>query len=303
MEAIRRSLQDNKKEEENNEDNNTQVTEEVCEEKNMEDDVATEHETSEAAAVNDAAAAAEGKDPEDEEGAQAAVDNTFASDAEGNGEIAAVLGETLDKVARAIDDMNLELNRSPSSEGRYAGEDSDDEPEIVVDIKLKEGEQGATIIDGLKDDESHGSWSVVNDEQQIASDEALARAAQVIGSAMFESDMSRPHADAPGDSQSVGSSSSSESSGSSSSSSSSSTSFSSVTSVPTTLPSVSTEQHVPAAQLQRWAIQLGQLHELGFDNEALCVDILERLNAANIGVDSTDEVSVTHVVDELMKDW
>jgi hypothetical protein len=48
---------------------------------------------------------------------------------------------------------------------------------------------------------------------------------------------------------------------------------------------------------------LHQLHELGFFNDALSVDIMERFNAASIGVDSTDEISVTQVVNELMKEW
>jgi SHS2 domain-containing protein len=53
---------------------------------------------------------------------------SFASDAEGSGEIAAVLGETLDRVAQAIDDMHSEFDRTSSVE--------EIEKEIVVeDVK------------------------------------------------------------------------------------------------------------------------------------------------------------------------
>jgi hypothetical protein len=82
-----------------------------------------------------------------------------------------------------------------------------------------------------------------------------------------------------------------------------------VGSIPSTVPSIAqsraaaSSQQVPAPQLERWAVQLRQLHELGFHDDASLVDIIERLNAANIGVDSTDEVTVQQVVHELMKHW
>ena len=56
---------------------------------------------------------------------------------------------------------------------------------------------------------------------------------------------------------------------------------------------------VAAAQRQRWAPQLAQLRTLGIDDEARCVEILERLNAAAIGCNSDEEISVTAVVDAL----
>jgi hypothetical protein len=47
---------------------------------------------------------------------------------------------------------------------------------------------------------------------------------------------------------------------------------------------------------------LAKLRELGFDNESLCVEVLERLKAANIGVDSEDDVSVTQVVNAILEE-
>jgi hypothetical protein len=161
--------------------------------------------------------------------------------------------------------------------------------------------QGTKIIEGpdddVKDDVSRDSWQVVVDDQQSGYDEAVGRAAQMIGSALFNSDL----ANSAGEqfstlSHSVASASSS------SSTSSSGTSVSSATSVPTTVPTLGSTIQVPEAQLERWDMQLEQLHELGFYNDALCVDILERLTAANIGVDSQEEITVTQVVNQLMKD-
>merc|ERR1712232_674424 len=54
-------------------------------------------------------------------------------------------------------------------------------------------------------------------------------------------------------------------------------------------------------QRDRWASQLQKLKELGFDDEVQYVEILERLTAANIGVDSNDEVTVAQVVQQLFK--
>jgi hypothetical protein len=58
---------------------------------------------------------------------------------------------------------------------------------------------------------------------------------------------------------------------------------------------------VAQAQFDRWVLQLSQLHELGFYNDAISVDILERLQAANLGVGEDEEVTVTQVIDELMR--
>jgi hypothetical protein len=245
-----------------------------------------------------------------------AVNDSFASDAAGSGEIAAALGETLDKFAQAIDAVSSEFDRKPAAqedeeeeEDDYLDSDEEDE-EFVIDAAKKEKEdfvdaqQGTKIIEGpdddVKDDASHDSWQVVVEEQQIANDEAVARAAQMIGSALFNSDLANSANSAV---EEVSAMSLSAASYSSNSSSSSATTFSSATSVPTTVPSLGSTTQVPAAQLERWTIQLQQLHELGFYNDALCVDILERCTAANIGVDSQEEVTVTQVVNQLMKDW
>jgi hypothetical protein len=65
------------------------------------------------------------------------------------------------------------------------------EEEDCVDADVEE--QGTQIIEGpdddVKNDASHDSWQVVVEDQQIAYDEAMARATQMIGSALFYSDL------------------------------------------------------------------------------------------------------------------
>lgn len=213
-------------------------------------------------------------------------ESSFAVEAAGCGEVAEGLGETLDKIASAIDDVNLELERPTSYDDL-----SDDEDDVPTSNQVCE-EAGATILDGEitphdeDDTESNRSWQVVCD--QISSDEALARAAEAIGSALFNSDMARSH-DTPVAWANTSSTSHSR--------------VSSVSSVPSTLPSVAAGVTVNNFQLERWAVELGQLHELGFLDDTTNIDVIERLTAASIGVDSTDQVTIGQIVNELIKDW
>jgi hypothetical protein len=88
------------------------------------------------------------------------TETSFASDAAGSGEIATALGETLDRVAQAIDDMHLELDRTPLAEQT--------ENAIAEEADLNDEEWGdelssilsQPVEDGI-DDCSHGSWNLV----------------------------------------------------------------------------------------------------------------------------------------------
>jgi hypothetical protein len=234
---------------------------------------------------------------------------SFSIDAEGNGVVAVVLGATLDQCAEVIDAMMLEISRgseetAASTEDEDAVEDAKESPseanveeaDIVVETVseaddasethesvIEGAEGGATILEStenddvaheeeesVKSEQSEDEWQVVSDDEQMIGDEMLARAAQVIGSALFESGTS---------SLTAGASSS----------------------VLSSVPTISSESHIPAVLLDRWAPQLVQLRELGFADDAQSVDVLERLNAANIGVDSDDEITVERVVNELLK--
>jgi hypothetical protein len=277
------------------------------------------------------------------------VNDSFASAAAGNGEIAEAIGITLDHCAEAIDAIVSEFNKEASKhsstnekvgkelvesavvsavgaasasssvvmelanafEETKKEENQDDvsamtnsfvshkepligsEPDIVVEptmleeemflkeeeteVESEEPKEETVIVEPSApvdemdeiveaEDSSDDEWSVVNDD-----DEMMARAAQMIGSAIFEGDNTA---------ESV---------------------VSSATSVPSTVPSLnSTSGKVMANQRALWSAHLSQLSELGFEDEAKNVEILERLNAANIGVDSTDEITVTEVVNQLL---
>jgi hypothetical protein len=54
--------------------------------------------------------------PVEEVTTHSTVDDSFASDAAGIGEIAAALGETLDKFAQAIDAVSSEFDRKPGAQ-------------------------------------------------------------------------------------------------------------------------------------------------------------------------------------------
>lgn len=180
-----------------------------------------------------------------------AKEASFADEAIGSGDVAAFVGETLDRLSEAIENLSAEMDD-------YAS--------------------GSKIVDGDEDAASTGSWSVVVEKEDavIVGDEGLARAAEAIGSALFQSDMMRSIEDGT---------------------------LSSIASVPTCVPSISpSEQEIPQALLDRWAPQLEQLRELGFADDAACVDAMEALAAANIGVDSDEEVTVQQVVEKLMSD-
>ena len=231
-------------------------------------------------------------------GDEADTEDSFTIDAQGNGDVAEALGETMDKIVREINDMSAELVRNSSE-----NESGEEKVDVVTEESTKDG--GATILRGEEennddsddseihyDDISQNSWDVVSSDQlatddadQLATDEALARAAQVIGSALFESELSRA--------------------GSQPNSSGSVSMLGSEHSVPSTLPSVVSEKpgSVQPNQFDRWALQLKQLHELGFLNDEKNVEIMERIHAANIGSGEMEEVSVERVVNEIMKEF
>merc|ERR1712172_257405 len=104
-------------------------------------------------------------------------------------------------------------------------------------------------VEGV-DEKSHTTddeWDVLDDvAQQIESDAALARAASLVGSALFE--------DSQKDSYS----------------------------------------------LPRWSTELNQLHELGFFDDRRSIEILESLNAANIGSGETTPIKIETVVERLL---
>jgi len=209
---------------------------------------------------------------------------------------------------------------------------------VVDDNVEKIVEYGATILDSVesrhndngevrneeasKADSTTNGWQVVNESSiestQEEGNEAIALAAQLIGSSLFNSGMENSSSREENVLNPTGGSVSSTSSASSVSSTSSPSSASSVssTSSPSSSSSLSSasvvtnvsppivlsDLHLECESNQcRWEFQLKHLAELGFDKDR-CVEILERLEAANIGVGAPDEeITVAQVVHELFK--
>jgi hypothetical protein len=57
---------------------------------------------------------------------------------------------------------------------------------------------------------------------------------------------------------------------------------------------------VAQAPLDRWALPASLI---GRYNDAVFVDILERLEAANVGSGKEEEVTLTQVINELICEW
>ena len=172
-----------------------------------------------------------------------ARDHSFESDAEGSGDVAEALGATFDKVASVIDAMlhdaavgyEESLKESASMEDQWS----------IVDEP-----------DNASKAEPNDCEGVVHSDDE---DDGIARAAEMIGSSLFNSEISSH--------------------------------------------SERNENGVTDEQRGRWETQLSQLRELGFGDEAKCVEIMERIKAAYIGSEMWDEeVSVTQVVNELLKE-
>lgn len=191
-------------------------------------------------------------------------DESFSSDAVGNGDVAEVMGKTLDMVAGVISDMLSESSylKAPtivedSNETTNENEMGDLKPAAVdenneeITIGSRRGElivnSNDEIVMKSGDDEEDDDceWSVVKSFVSDGSSESgqIAKAAKMLGSALFNSDIKTP-------------------------SMVSDSSFSIPSSVPT---------DIDTKQTSCWAKELEKLHELGFKNDANCIAILERL--------------------------
>jgi len=106
-------------------------------------------------------------------------------------------------------------------------------------------------------------WDIVDEEKdRIQNDKTLARAAQMVGSALFEEDQHM------------------------------SSEIQSTT---------STGSNLSMALLNRWGGEVLRLRELGFMDDKKSIDVLEGLQAANIGVGCNDPIKIEKVVDMLLK--
>jgi len=208
-----------------------------------------------------------------------ANDSSFTEDAEGQGDVAVAIGMALDFAADAIDAVVSEVDKS-------------------IDGTTK----GCTILGSLntansnaKSEESSQSQSSVNsndewqvldedvdedEDGQVTSDEMISQAAQLLGSALFQSDII---SDVTGIKDER-------------------TYTNSVTSVPTEVPTIGSRS-ISSVVLCRWDTELKQLHELGFLDDEQNVNALAHLEAANMGVGSDDPVTVNAAVDHLLSKY
>ena len=154
------------------------------------------------------------------------------------------------------------------------------EPVAVPVGEAVSSHSGQSILDGEEEIEvkSDGSneWEVVNNNGNV-DDHVVAQAAQMLGSALFQSDMSN-HVHVNEEE--------------------------STTSGLTSVPSIKTKSkpEISSVLLSRYDNDLKQLHSFGFLDDHKNIDALERLEASYIGVDSDEQVSLGMVVDLLLKE-
>jgi len=247
-------------------------------------------------------------------------DDSFLSDAEGHGSIAEVIGRTLDICVQAMEEAMAEeieqiknIDTMSSTEKDLvaivsAAVDTYSVASSVVssvtDIlkKMEDSKScaggtevsgipadmpstvsGATILKSVDDqgdvsigDEVHvedasvgdDGWSVVDDNKKEETDE-FSGAAEMIGSFLYNSGVmsaAEKGFDEQGDSVMSGES----------------------------------KEPLSPVVLAKWDKELKTLHELGFLDERKNVDTLEHLEAAHVGCDSTDKVTVNAAVDILL---
>jgi len=207
---------------------------------------------------------------------------SFASDAVGNGDIAEVMGKTLDLVAGVIGEMLSESDDLKPSENQKesVNENKTDEffsnsNEIVHEVAEYDDEE---IVENDDTD-----WSVVKSVGSTGSGQ-IGKATELLGSALFNSDMKSSIGENGSDLMGSGST------------------FSIPSSVPTDLGT----QHsrvAAVAQADRWASELEKLKELGFCNEARCIEILEKIESTNSEMDSSERAltNIDLVVNELLE--
>jgi hypothetical protein len=220
------------------------------------------------------------KSPSSKENAlDTSKNESFASDAVGNGDVAEVMGKTLDMVAGVISEM---LEESGEIVERSVGIDEPIDDDEVLESESNEGELIVNSDDDVaKADEGEDDtdWSVVKSIGSNGTTESqkIGRAAEMLGSALFNSDI-KSSAEGLG-SNSMGSDSS----------------FSIPSSVPTDLGTVNSRAGVPS-QATKWVDELKKLNELGFDNEECCIGALERIKSDS----KANEINMDLVVNELL---
>lgn len=195
---------------------------------------------------------------------QSRLDDSFASDAIGSGDVAEAMGKTLDMVAGAISDMLSEYDDPKPNPIENSKE---------MDLETKMGELVVNSNDETEekadDDEDDADWSVVKSVGTNGTTESqkIGQAVQMLGSALL-----------------------------------SSSSLSMPSSVPTVIGSINSHVSSPP-QVTRWANELEVLQDLGFDNEEKCIEILERIDDLSDPRPESNRITanISIVVNELLE--
>jgi len=152
------------------------------------------------------------------------------------------------------------------------------------------GSENTTNNNDESEESSHSqssvdSWQILDENERVSSDEMIAQAAQLLGSALFQSD-TISDVTVIKDERTI------------------TTDYNSIseTSSETSAPTIVSRTISPFV-LSRWDKELKELHEVGFLDDEKNVNALEHLEAANIGVDSDDPVTVNGAVNYLLSKY
>jgi len=194
--------------------------------------------------------------------------------------------DEIEIIARYIKNLNLVSNDNTSSVSENSKPEiipsPDSENSLSTDsVSVLENElsnviisEGDVPVDDDKSEATADEWDILDDvAKQIESDEVLARAAQMCGSALFEESQKEP-------------------------ANKTASYWSTLSSLGSSLTSATASS---AYVVPRWNKELKMLHELGFNDDLLSVDILERLTAANIGSGEMGAIKIEQVVDHILK--
>lgn len=198
-------------------------------------------------------------------------DTSFSLDAAGNGEVAEAMGKTLDTFAGVISEMlsEAEVQLKPTETNEVLSSKSNP-GEIILNSSDDDN-----MIDEVEDDTE---WSVVNSigSNGTTESEQIGKAAEMLGSALFNSVMNNAAEDNRYDMAGSGSS------------------FSIPSSVPTD-PGTVVSDISGQNQDNRWAQELEKLRELGFETDTICIEILEKICS-----ESDAATNIDRVVNELL---
>lgn len=249
------------------------------------------------------------EEDKDQKAVDTSTDSTFAEDAAGQGEVAIAIGHALDEYADAISAVVSEVQKPDTIQIVGSSDSASNDPEMGCTIlegesSSKSEGSGNVIVEDASNASSKDDWQLLDEDGEVSSDEMIAQAAQILGSALFQSDISENQEPATTTTDNNNPSSKMEESDltgeSAFSKEENSISKSTISSVPTDVSSIFATHDIHPVALSRWQNELHELHTMGFLDDHRSIEALEYLEAANIGVESNDPVTVEQVVNFLL---